>query len=133
MKPSDLDKLKLEIDVCTYISNCYLHYTDAFVEDFGGNPISSHSDCTNYNPKNLTLDQTSPSLTECSLDLSLDKLCLEFNEPIDASSFKPSGVNISTSAENILLTSASIVRSSSTGSSVMAIYLGLDADNIRHL
>ena len=83
----------------------------------------------NYLPNNLTLDETSPSLTECSLDLSLDKLYLAFNEPIDVRSFRPSGINVSMGAENIILTSTSIVRSSS--SSVVVIYLGLDADNIK--
>ena len=129
LKPLDLNNLKLENGVCTYISNCYLHYTDAFVEDFGGIPIAKQSYCMNYLPKELILDETSPSLTKCSLDLSLDKLHLEFNEPTDVNSFRPSGVNVSTGAENVILTSASNIKSPS--SSVVVIYLGLDADNIK--
>ena len=129
LSPSDLDRLKLENGVCTYISNCYLYYTDTFVEDFGGNTISKYSYCKNYLLQNLTLDTTRPSLTGCSLDLSLDQLSLEFNEPIEASSFNPSGVNISTTVENVILTSESLIRSPS--SFVIAISLGLDADSIK--
>ena len=129
LSPSDLDRLKLEYGVCTYISNCYLYYTDAFVEDFGGNSIAKYSYCKNYLLRNLTLDTTKPSLTGCSLDLSLDQLSLEFDEPIDASNFIPSGVNISTTAVNIILTSASVIRSSNNF--VIVISLGLDADRIK--
>ena len=129
LKPSDLDNLKLENGVCTYVSNCYLHYTDAFVKDFGEKPISRHSSCTNYLPINLTLDETSPSLTECNLDLSLDKFYLHFNEIIDVSSFEPSGINVSIGANNVLLSSASNIRNPS--SSVVVIYLGIDADDIK--
>ena len=129
LKPSDLDNIKLENGVCTYVSNCFLHYTAAFVEDFGENQISRHNSCTSYSPKNLTLDETSPSLTECSLDLSLDNFYLEFNEPIDVSSFGPSGINVSTGTDNIILSSASNIRS--TSSSVVVICLGTDADDIK--
>ena len=129
LKPSDLDNIKLENGVCTYVSNCFLHYTAAFVEDFGENQISRHNSCTSYSPKNLTLDKTSPSLTECSLDLSLDNFYLEFNEPIDVSSFGPSGINVSTGTDNIILSSASNIRS--TSSSVVVIGLGTDADDIK--
>ena len=129
LNPSDLDRLKLENGVCTYISNCYLYYTDTFVEDFGGNTIAKYSYCKNYLLQNLTLDTTRPSLTGCSLDLSLDQLSLEFNEPIDASSFIPFGVNISTTVGNIILTSASVIRSANNF--VIVISLGLDADRIK--
>ena len=129
LKPSDLDNIKLENGVCTYVSNCFLHYTAAFVEDFGENQISRHNSCTSYSPKNLTLDETSPSLTECNLDLSLDNFYLEFNDPIDVSSFGPSGINVSTGTDNIILSSASNIRS--TSSSVVVIGLGTDADDIK--
>ena len=129
LSPSDLDRLKLENGVCTHISNCYLYYTDTFVEDFGGNSIAKYSYCKNHLLQNLTLDTTRPSLTGCSLDLSLDQLSLEFDEPIDASSFIPSGVNISTAARNIFLTSASVIRSANNF--VIVISLGLDADRIK--
>lgn len=129
MNPSDLDKLKLEDGVCTYISNCYLYYTDPFVEDFGGNAIVKYSYCTNNLLQNLTLDVTSPSLSACSLDLSMDRLTVEFDEPIDASSFTPSGINISTAIESVILTSASVINGPS--SFVMVIDLGFDSDKIK--
>ena len=129
LNPSDLDRLKLENGVCTFISNCYLYYTDTFVEDFGGNTIVKYSYWKNYLLQNLTLDITRPSLTGCSLDLSLDQLSLEFDEPIDVSSFIPSGVNISTTVENVILTSESVIKSAN--SFVFVISLGLDADRIK--
>ena len=129
LSSSDLDRLKLENGVCTYISNCYLYYTDTFVEDFGGNTIATYSYCKNYLLQNLTLDTTRPSLTGCSLDLSLDQVSLEFDEPIDVSSFIPSGVNISTTAGNVILTSESVI--TSPDSFVIVITLGLVADRIK--
>ena len=123
---SDLNRLKLENGVCTDISNCYLFYTDTFVEDFGGNSITKYK---NYLLQNLILDTTRPSLIGCSLDLSMDQLSLEFDEPIDVSSFIPSGVNISTTIGNIL-TSVSIIRSPNSFVIVL-ISLGLDADRIK--
>ena len=129
ISPLDLNRLKLRNGVCKYIPNCYLHYTDTFVKDFGGNTIAKHSYCKNYLLQTLTLDTTRPSLTGCNLDLTLDQLFLEFDEPIDASSFIPSGINISTTMGNIILTSVSVIRNSN--SSVNIISLGLDANRIK--
>ena len=126
---SDLDRLKLQSYLCTNVSNCYLYYTGTFVKDFGGNSIAEHNYFTGYLPQNLTLDTTGPSLTACNLDLTLDQLSLEFDEPIDASSFIPAGVNISTTNHSVFLTSASIVKS--PNGSVIVINLGLDTDNIK--
>ena len=129
LESADIDRLKLQSSVCTNISNCYLYYTGGFVEDFGGNSIAEYNYFTEYLLQNLTLDRTAPSLTGCSLDLTVDQLFLEFDEPIDASSFKPTGINISTTKQNVFLTSASIVKS--PNGSVIVINLGLDADNIK--
>ena len=129
LESADFDRLKLQDSVCANISNCYLYYTGAFVEDFGGNSIAKYNYFTEYLPQNLTLDKTFPSLNGCNLDLSLDQLSLEFDEPIDASSFNPNGINISTTVGNVILTSASILKGPSD--SVIVIYLGLDADNIK--
>ena len=129
LESSDFDMLKLQNNLCTNISNCYLYYTGAFVEDFGGNSIAKYNYFTGYLLHNLTLDTTGPSLTACNLDLSLGQLSLEFDEPIDASSFIPSGVNISTTNHSVFLTSASIIKS--PNSSVIIINLGLDTDNIK--
>ena len=129
LESSDFDRLKLQNNLCTNVSNCYLYYTGAFVEDFGDNSIAEYNYFTGYLLHNLTIDTTGPSLTACNLDLSLDQLYLEFDEPIDASSFIPSGVNISTTNHSVFLTSASIVKS--PNSSVIVINLGLDTDNIK--
>ena len=129
LESADFDRLKLQNSVCTNVSNCYLFYTGAFVEDFGGNSIAEYNYLTEYVLQSITLDTTGPSLTACNLDLSLDQLYLEFDEPIDASSFIPSGVNISTTNHSVFLTSASIVKS--PNSSVIVINLGLDTDKIK--
>ena len=129
LESTDIDRLKLQSSVCTNVSNCYLYYTGAFVEDFGGNSIVEYNYFTEYVLQNITLDTTGPSLIACSLDLTLDQLSLEFDEPIDASSFIPSGVNISTTKQNVFLTSASIVNS--PNGSIIVINLGLDTDNIK--
>ena len=129
LKSSDLDRLKLENSLCTSLSNCYFYYTGAFVEDFGGNAISNYNHSTDFPLQNITLDVTSPSLHGCILNLLLDQLHLVFNEPIDVSSFNPYGINISTAVENVILTSASVVKSHNN--SDIIIYLGLDVDRIK--
>ena len=125
----DLDRLKLESSVCTSVSNCYFYYTDAFVEDFGGNAIADYNYYTYFPLQNITFDDTSPSLNECILDLLLDQLTLAFNEPIDTGSFNPHSINVSIGAENVILSSASVIKSYS--GSVIIIDLGLDADRIK--
>ena len=129
LESADFDRLKLQNNLCTNVSNCYFYYNGAFVEDFGGNSIAEYNNFMGYLPQNLTLDTTGPSLIACNLDLSLDQLSLEFDEPIDASSFIPSGVNISTTNHSAFLTSASIVKNAN--GSVIVINLGLDTDNIK--
>ena len=129
LESAEVDRLKLQSSMCTNISNCYLYYTGAFVEDFGGNSIAEYNYFTEYLLQNITLDRTAPSLTACSLDLTLDQLSLKFDEPIDASSFKPTGINISTTKQNAFLTDASIVEA--PNDTVIVINLGLDADNIK--
>ena len=129
LESSDFDRLKLQNSVCTNVSNCYFYYTGAFVEDFGSNSIAEYDYLTEYVLQNLTLDTMGPSIIACNLDLSLDQLYLEFDEPIDASSFIPSGVNIFTTNHSVFLTSASIIKS--PNGSVIVINLGLDTDNIK--
>ena len=131
LQSSDLDRLKLENSVCTSVSNCFLYYTGAFVEDFGGNAIADYNYYSDFSLQNITLDDTSPSLTECTLDLLQDQLFLVFTNLIDVSSFNPLGVNISTTVENVILSSASIIKN--CNSSIIVIHLGLDADKIKTL
>ena len=129
LKSTDLDRLKLESSVCTSVSNCYFYYNDAFVKDFGGNAIADYDHYTDFPLQGITFDDTSPSLNECILDLLLGQLSLVFNEPIDAGSFNPYGINVSIAAENVILSSASVIRSHN--GSVIVIHLGLDADRIK--
>ena len=129
LKSSDIDRLKLENNLCTSVSNCYFYYTGAFVKDFGGNAIANYNHSIDFPLQNVTLDETSPSLLECILDLLLDQLHLIFSEPIDVSSFNPYGINISTALENIILSSASAIKSHNNSDTT--IYLGLDVDRIK--
>ena len=129
LQSSDTDRLKLENNLCTSVSNCYFYYTGAFVEDFGGNAIADYNYYSDVSLQNITLDDTIPSLTECTLDLLQDQFILAFSNLIDASSFNPSGINISTTAENVILSSASIIKN--CNSSIIVIDLGLDADKIK--
>ena len=131
---ADLDNIKLETSVCTTEINCFPHHTMAFTEDFGGNPITEYSYGSNYMLTNIILDTTPPTINNCTLDLLLDQLTLDFNEPVDVASFIPSSVtlinnNSSAGSNNITLTSASVINGPS--SSVIAIDLGSDADNIK--
>jgi len=135
MEFRDIEKLKTENDVCTYISNCYPHHTDALVEDFGGNRIDAYSYCMNYLLQNLTLDTTRPHLVTCELDLSTDQLILNADEPLDVGSFNSSGIilqglpTVTAPSVNVTLTKASTIKNSF--SSAIVIDLGIDADTIK--
>ena len=132
LAPSDLDDLKLQSTVCTMVSNCYPHHTSAFAEDFGGNLITAYSFGTNYILSAIIPDTTSPSVDDCTLNLSSDQLVVDFDEPVDVTSFSPSSVtlyNTSGGGDNISLTIASVIRGPSSRN--IAIDLGSDADNIK--
>ena len=132
LAPADLDMLKLETSVCTMVTNCYPHHTMAFAEDFGGNPITAYSFSNNYMLSNFTPDTTPPTINNCTLDLLLDQLILDFDEPVDVASFTPTSVtltNSSTGDNNFTLTSASVIMGPS--SSNITIALGSDANNIK--
>ena len=132
LAPADLDMLKLETSVCTMATNCYPHHTMAFAEDFGGNPITAYSFGDSYVLRNFTPDTTPPIIDNCTLDLSLDQLILDFDEPVDVASFTPSSViltNSSAGTNNFTLTSASVIMGPS--SAIITVDLGSDADDIK--
>ena len=131
MTKADLEQIKLNEGICVSISTCYPHHTNMLVEDFGNNLISSYRFGLNYLLKHLILDTTSPILIYYQLDLSVDSLTLFFSEPVDVTTFNPSGItfNFFQEMENITLTDASSVRGPS--SSVIVVDLGLDADKIK--
>ena len=125
---TDLEKIKLEEDICVSISTCYPHHTSLLVEDFGGNLITMYRFGLNYLLKRLILDITPPILVSSELNLTDDNLVLAFDEPINVATFNPSGITLQYS-ENFTLTSASSVRGPS--SSVVVVDLGLDADKLK--
>ena len=132
MVQADLKQLKLNEGICVSISTCYPHHSDMLVEDFGNNLISPYRfSCLNYLLKQLILDTTSPLLAYCELNLSVDSLTLVFSEPVDFTTFNPSGIalNFSLEMKTITLTDASSVRGPS--SSVIVVDLGLDADKLK--
>ena len=131
MAQADLEQLKLNKGLCVSISTCYPHHTNMLVEDFGSNLISSYRFGLNYLLKCLILDTTAPILDDCELNLSTDSLTLIFDEPVNVTTFDPSGIvlNYFLEMENITLTDASSVRGPS--SSVIVVELGLDADKLK--
>lgn len=135
---TDLDRLKLQENVCVSISTCYLHHTSALTEDFGGNQITMYRFGLNYLLQNLTLDTRHPILEGCNLNLSVDQLTLNFDEPIDVETFKPSSItidsqevisNVSIREMRIPLSNASVVTGPS--GSTISIHLNTDVDGLK--
>ena len=128
MTQVDLNQLKLE-DICVSISTCYPHHTDMLVKDFGENSISTYRFGLNYLLQHLILDTTDPLLVHCVLDLSVDNLTLYFDEPVNIDTFNPFSITLQDFSENVILSSASSIMSPS--SSIIVVYLGLDADKVK--
>ena len=108
MSDSDLNNLKLIVDLCTRRSNCYLILESSFIEDAFGNQVADRASLPAA--QRVTLDTTAPSIVSYTLDLTAEALSITFDEPVQVSSF---------SAVAIRLMSTSNLASSPDGSIIL--------------
>ena len=137
----DLNMIKLISGLCTSTSDCVPNYQAGFVSDLNdpvpgtARPIAAY-DSTKLAEHQLPAggfiaDTSSPSLVSFDINLSDDTLTFSFNEPVDVSTFDPTGVTLqsmSTGGANITLTSAA---ATSPDGTVITLALGGDADSLK--
>ena len=89
----DLNEIKLLRDLCTSQTDCVPTYTSLFVMDFTSRGVTAYNqnDPTQHQLRSFVPDTSGPQLVAFDVNLSTDELTLEFNEPVSAASFDPSG------------------------------------------
>lgn len=88
----DLNQLKLDTDLATNINNTYLQMEMGAVADLSlsrNQAFFSELRANNFFP-----DLTRPQLTQFSVNLNLETLTLNFDEPVNASSLDPTGITL---------------------------------------
>ena len=87
-----LDTLKLNTDLCTRASNCWLRLNYTFVKDVSDNfvtPILVGSIGQEQTPMNVIPDTSSPILTGFAVDMNQGMMVFTFDEPVNELSFDP--------------------------------------------
>ena len=101
----DVDRIKLDQQVCTRRGTCYLTATSATVMDMNGNNMTA---VVNNFPGRITqrfiADRQAPRLEEFDLSLQDGRLVLIFDEPVLASSLDVSAISLQASANTSLPT-----------------------------
>ena len=76
--PAVLNMIKVDTQVCSGRSNCFLYFTASSFRDVSGNQAVPSSPAVGVS--NFTEDATSPSLTAYTVDLNQGQLVLTFSE-----------------------------------------------------
>ena len=90
LSTDDLNAIKVDSDVCTSRSNCFLIANDSSFVDTEGNLAIS----TITPPTIFISDRTAPQLVQFNIDLDMGLLTLTFTEPLDTSSIDFSQINM---------------------------------------
>ena len=98
--PNSLNELKLNTDLCTYDGNCWIRFTDSFIDDVSGNsivPIIPNTIDTFHQPQIFTPDVTPPTLTSFTVDLDAGSMTFTFDEVIRLGTFTPMNITFQNS------------------------------------
>ena len=88
----DLNRLKLDPSVATSGGNTYLYMRDGAVLDLA---LSANRAVEDTIPVSLfSEDETNPNLVAFSANLNVGTLTLNFDEPVNASTFDPTGITL---------------------------------------
>ena len=86
-----LNMIKVDSQVCTGSTNCFLYFTATSFSDVSGNPASPSSPAMAVS--NFTEDATAPQLTAYTVDLNQGQLVLTFSEATDGM-VNPFGISL---------------------------------------
>jgi hypothetical protein len=88
----DLNRLKLNTDLCTHQGNCWIRFSRDFIADVVGNPIVpilADTIDTFHQPAIFTPDITRPILLSYTIDLDSGRMTFLFDEVIRLATFTP--------------------------------------------
>ena len=88
----DLNRLKLNTDLCTHQGNCWIRFSRDFISDVVGNPIVpilADTIDTFHQPALFTPDITRPILLSYTIDLDSGRMTFLFDEVIRLATFTP--------------------------------------------
>ena len=125
LEMTDLNLLKLNTELCTHSSNCWLRLPAEFISDVTGNdilPILSGTMDTYHYPANFTPDSTPPRLDSYRIDLDTGLMTFNFNEVVNEATFTPLNVtfhNATTAAFGQILYDQGIYIRSSNGLTIL--------------
>ena len=90
----DLNQLKLNTELATGFANTFLSIGAGAVYDLSGEPNPSSPAQLSLAPSDFTPDVTDPRLLSFSANLNLERLTLNFDEPVNASSLDATGITL---------------------------------------
>ena len=91
----DLNKLKLNTDLCSRNDNCWLRFMAGFLADVSGNviePVVTGTTDTFHRPALFTPDITPPVLFSFLFDQDSGEMAFTFDEVVQLSSFNPTAL-----------------------------------------
>ena len=91
LSSSVLNMIKVDTQVCSGQSNCFIYYSASSFSDISGNTILTSSPAVAVS--NFTEDATSPELTSYTVDLNQGQLILTFSEATDGT-VNPFGITL---------------------------------------
>lgn len=95
LEPRNLNELKLNTDLCTHSGNCWVRFTDSFIEDASGNRVVEVLPDTievYHQPQIFTPDVTPPILLSYTIDLDSGMMTFTFDEVIYLGTFTPMNI-----------------------------------------
>ena len=137
LSDGDLDNLKLEQYVCTYVGDCYVGFDHTFIKDMNNRSVSSsHEEFPGYAVDQFQPDTIPPVLEDFNLDLVDGTMLLIFSEPVDLENFQVSAFTLmgaeNSSGDNSLLFPLLDTDEFSRYTS-RTVLIKLDADDVEEL
>ena len=125
---SDLNAIKLCLDLCTHRDNCWVRLPSFFVSDAAMNPFIhpgylTGSEATFHQPDVFIPDITAPELVSVSLDLDQGVLTLFFTEVVVEATFSPNDVTLHPSPSSSLTLSQYSIYSRSPSGAELVVQL----------
>ncbi|KAI6655295.1 hypothetical protein LOD99_2130 [Oopsacas minuta] len=91
---TDRNSIKLNKNLCTQQTNCFLAFNSSLIRDTNGNYITQIPRIQAISVSTFISDSTKPSLLNAFLDLDSFILSLYFDEPVDSSSLNLTQITI---------------------------------------
>lgn len=95
IEANNINELKLNTDLCTHSGNCWIRFTDRFIEDASGNSVVEVLPDTiesYHQPRTFTPDVTPPVLLSYTIDLDSGMMTFTFDEVIHLGTFTPMNI-----------------------------------------